>query len=121
VHNKFFETKEEALLENQRYRQYREMGGIINEKDFTRVLNEAADINSARPNTLLRHYAQKAGIEVTVEAEKIYTLLRDEVKPKDVDHHHAQMSDQQLLAEVLRMLGDSGSLARLKQQYPMIN
>jgi hypothetical protein len=60
--------------------------------------------------------------ENTIDQRTIlYATLRSDVAPKEVEHHHSQMSDQRLFAEVLRMLGDVESLDKMIEAYPNIS
>jgi hypothetical protein len=123
-----FETgddMQEAPKENAGYERYRECGGIINEKDYESILARAK--NTTTPDrTLIKQaelVAQFAGIELHNTKESIdqrtalYGILRSDAKPEHVAHHYSQKSDQRLLAEALRMLGDTDALNKLTTEY----
>mgnify|MGYP001619687304 CR=1 FL=1 len=110
------------------YGKYRELGGIINEKDYTNALTRAKE-SRALNKPLLRqaeNIAKCAGIVLDnsggVDPKvKLYAVLRADNKPEDVKYHHSQMSDQRLFAEALRMLEDVDSLNKMITAYPNIS
>ena len=107
------------------YQHYLELGGIINENDYNSAMMRTQ--NTTRFNeSIIRqaeNIAKVGGIELhntgdTVDPKIIlYGILRSDVRPEGVKHHHQQMSDQRLFAEVLRMLEDTDALAKLKDAY----
>ncbi|OGG45817.1 hypothetical protein A2673_04045 [Candidatus Kaiserbacteria bacterium RIFCSPHIGHO2_01_FULL_50_13] len=112
--------------ENDAYDNYRTLGGIINEKDYTSALGRAE--KTATLNTTLvqqaKNIATYAGIVLKNSGDprvNLYAALRADNKPKDVEHHHSQMSDQRLFAEALRMLGDTDALNKTIAAYPNIS
>lgn len=116
----------EAPKENSRYNQYREFGGIINEKDYESALARAQDIGTVPEKIPIRqaeHIAEFAGIELrnikdAIDSRAVlYAILRTDTKTKEVEYHHSQMSDQRIFAEALRMLGDTDALAKLINAY----
>lgn len=121
---------QDAEKENNCYERYRELGGIINEKDYENAIARAK--NTAVPDLDIMRIKQSeliakiAGIELrnakdTMDQRTIlYVILRAD-KPKGVKYHHCQMSDQRLFAEVLRMLEDIDSLNKLINAYPNIS
>ena len=69
--------------------------------------------------------AQHAGIEIDSNASNdprvvLYGILRNDTMPQGVEYHHAQMSDQKIFAEALRMLGDKDSLEKFTAALPHI-
>ncbi|OHB14661.1 MAG: hypothetical protein A2431_00430 [Candidatus Zambryskibacteria bacterium RIFOXYC1_FULL_39_10] len=110
------------------YREYQELGGIINKKDYTNALMMAENTTILDKTRIAQaeNIARFVGIELhnTENAidQKIalYAILRSDLKPKEVEHHHSQMGDQRLFAEVLRMLGDVESLDKMIKSYPNI-
>jgi hypothetical protein len=110
------------------YQQYRKLGGIINENDYRIILIRALGVPRSSETSVLQveNIAEKAGIALhdaggaTDPRTILYGILRPDTKPADVQYHHAQMSDQRLFAEVLRILGDDDSLKKLIEKYPNI-
>jgi len=102
--------------EKYNYQRYLELGGIINEKDYTSALTRSKDSATFNESTTKQaeNIAKFAGIELhnTEDAidEKIilYGILHD-IKPKETLD-----SDWRLFREVLRMLEDTDSLSKLK-------
>src|SRR3989344_4674807 len=120
----------EAIEENNPYRQYQEIGGIINEQDYESALMRAQDAATTTEDVLVKQaqlIAEFAGIELHNEKDAIdqravlYGILRTDAKPENTAHHHSQMPDQRLFAEALRMLGDTASLQKLIAAYPNIS
>lgn len=120
---------QDTTKENNFYKRYQELGGIINEKDYKSALVKAK--NTAMLNTILikqlEHIAEFAGIrlhsakDVIDERIILYVILRTDTKSKEeAEYHHSQMSDQRLFAEALRMLGDVDSLNKLINAHPNI-
>ena len=105
------------------YRRYRELGGIINEKDYESALTRAK--NGATPDVArikqARLIARFAGIEPRNQITTLYGILRADTAPAEVLCHHSQMSDQRLFAEALRMLGDVDALTKLISAHPQID
>ncbi len=115
--------------EENNYQRYLELGGIINEKDYNNALTRSK--NSTIPEKTLitnaENIAKFSGIELHNTKDAIdpriilYGILRRDVQPKEVKHHHQQMSDQQIFVEALRMLGDIKSLDKIIKAYPNIS
>ena len=112
------------------YHQYKEQGGIINEQDYQNALQRANDSSTIFNKTLRVQAEGIAGfaeIELHNEAGvidpriKLYVILRGDVGPAEVKHHHDEMSDQRLFAEALRMLGDTESLDKMIRAYKDIS
>ena len=109
------------------YDRYQKLGGIINEKDCTSAL-ERAEKTAVFSESLIRqaeNIAKYAGIVLGdsggVDPKvKLYAVLRADKKPKDVEYHHSQMSDQRLFAEAVRILEDIDSLNKMIAAYPNI-
>ncbi len=124
------------IFENENnYQRYMELGGIINKKDYQSALDRMNNTHALdRKNPQVRSLIFQA-MEITRDARielndskdvldpkiVLYVILRSDVKPKDVEHHHSQMSDQNIFGEVLRMLGDADSLDKLIRAYPNIS
>ncbi len=119
---------QEAEKEKNCYERYKKLGGIINEKDYESALTRAknATILDIALIKELEFIARIAGIELRNTKDAIdqrtilYGILRTDAKPEGIKYHHCQMSDQRLLAEALRMLGDVDSLNKLINTYPHI-
>lgn len=118
-----------ALKEKNCYKRYRELGGIINEKDYKSILTRA-DNTAVLDITLIKQFeciAEFAGIELhntkdTFDQRTIlYGILRTDIKPTEVQYHHSQMCDQRLFAEALRMFGDTDSLQKIIESHPNIS
>lgn len=107
------------------YTKYQELGGIINKNDYKNALAEAKESNSLKKAYVeaAEGIAKKAGIVLNNAIDgidpkvKLYAIMRADNKPEGVEHHHSQMSDQRLFAEVLRMLGDTDALNKLIGVY----
>lgn len=101
------------------YDEYKNLGGIINEKDYNSALarlKNTTSINETR-KAQAKGIARFAGIELLDETKGVidpriilYGILRGDVRPEGVKYYHDDMSDQRLFAEALRMLGDVESL-----------
>lgn len=122
------DQKKDAPRENDLYAEYQKIGGIINMKDYESAYRrsiETITVSDAYRNQA-EAIAKFAGIELqntkgAVDPRvKLYAVLRGDEKPEGVKEHHAQMSDQRLFAEVLRMLGDTDALEKLTSAYPNI-
>src|SRR3990167_9251575 len=114
--NKAVDTQgvgKEATPENleNNYQRYLELGGIINEEDYRSALdrmNNALDKKSPEIRNsiqqavdIARHTKTELNDSEDVLDPKImlYVILRFDVKPEDVEHHHSQMSDQRIFGE----------------------
>lgn len=111
------------------YQRYQELGGIINEKDYANAI-ERAKSSSEINKTLIQqveNMAKYAGIELNKTEDaidpviKLYSVLREDVRPEKVKHHHDEMSDQQIFVEALRMTGDAESVQKMIEKHPHIN
>ena len=110
------------------YQQYQELGGIINENDYQNALDRAKSAVMLDNKALIAQAESIAGTSgitlynVDGALDKriiLYGKLRTDTNP-GVEYHHSQMSDQQLFAEALRMLGDADSLKKIIEAYPNI-
>ena len=119
------------------YRRYLELGGIINETDYQSAIDRMHSMhtleegdpqvgNSIR-QVQVRVIAEYAGIELSGSGDTpdkrivLYVILRGDMRPNGVKHHHSQMSDQRIFGEVLRMLEDKDSLDKLVKAHPHIS
>jgi len=111
------------------YNQYRELGGIINEQDYKSALTRAE--NAPTFDKTLKIQAEVIARFAKIELQNtedvidpriiLYGILRNDVRPEGVEHHHDEMSDQRLFVEALRMLGDTESLNKMIEAYPNIS
>jgi hypothetical protein len=110
------------------YEQYKGFGGIINEKDYQSALERAKNTSEFNEYLIAQTetIARAAGIKLYNSKDsldprtKLYGILRHD-ENSTAEHHHSQMSDQRLFAEVLRMLGDTESLEKLIKTHPHIS
>jgi len=127
------------------FQNYQELGGKLRKVNFIRVLAKAEELKASTPHPesilhpeLIKQVeliAETAGIALHNEAgvdkrALIYAILRGDPvprapkpepgKPGDYDNHYTRMSDQRLFGEALRVVGDTGSLDKLKETYPNI-
>lgn len=111
------------------YRQYRELGGIINENDYENALLRAGGMTTLDKIRIKQaeNIARFAGIELHNTGDVLgpivvlYEVLRADIRPEKVRHHHSQMCDQCLFAEALRMLGNVDALNKLIRAHPNIS
>jgi len=114
--------------EGEIYSTYRELGGIINEKDYRNAIERAGKATTFNKTLIqqAKNIAEYAGIILENSDDvdpkvKLYAVLRADFKPEDVKDHHSQMSDQRLFAEAARMLEDVDSLNKMIIAYPNIS
>jgi hypothetical protein len=111
------------------HEEYLRLGGIINEKDYNSAVSRAAQTTTLNGYlvTQMTVMARFAGIKLVNHKNTpdprtvMYGTLRHDTAPESVLHHHSNMSDQRLLAEVLRAFGDIDSLEKLVQAHPNIS
>ncbi len=117
------------------YQRYLELGGIINEKDYRSAIDRMNNVctfdrrNSQVRNSMqqVMEMARYAKIELSGSEDVLdpkivsYVILRLDVKPENVEHHHSQMIDQRIFMEALRMLGDVESMDKIIKTYPNIS
>lgn len=114
--------------EKNAYRQYVDLGGIINEKDYASAMERADDTvvdetTMAQVKVMTGHakielYNTNDSIDQRI---KLYKILRNDVRPEGVKYHHSSMSDQQIFVEALRMLGDKESVNKMIETHPNIS
>ena len=110
------------------YARYKELGGIINENDYAAAFARAERSVALDPKFIAQSesIASFAGIALHNSKEAadpraaLYVILRSDMKPEGVAHHHSQMSDQRLFAEAVRMAEDTDALQKLIAAYPNI-
>jgi hypothetical protein len=118
------------------YQSYLALGGIINETDYRNAFDRtrSSHLLDRKHSKVIRGVISQVlemakYADITLHDSEyvpdprivLYVTLRNDAKPKDVNYHHSQMSDQQLFGEVLIMLGDSGSFNKLIKAYPNIS
>lgn len=115
---------------NYSYSGYVALGGRIDEANYNRVMERVREESQAglTHSSLAQQThvtAEISGIsldalseETSVDARHIYEILRHDVRPKDVEHHHGSMSDQQLLVESLRMLEQGDAAEAIIATHP---
>ena len=122
----------EAPKEVKGYERYQELGGRINQEGYERILLRAG--GAPAPSTVsiaqAKGIANFAGIVLDNETSGVdkrvalYGIMRNDSVPTDPENsplyknHYTRMSDQQLFAEVLRMVGDNDSLQKLISSHP---
>ena len=119
----------ETPIENEGYKRYAELGGIINEKDYGNVVLRVANTITLEHHLIgqAELIAKFAGIELCNTKDALdqrvvlYGILRNDSKPEGVAHHHSQMGDQRLFAEACRILGDVESLQKMIAAFPNIS
>ena len=111
------------------YQRYLELGGIINENDYNNAMTRAkkTTVIDKIQKTQAENIANYSEIELHSTSDipdpiiTLYGILRSDIQPKKVKHHHSQMSDQRIFVEALRMLGDVESLEKMVKTYPHIS
>lgn len=95
------------------YEAYRTSGGILNQEQYKEVLMRVAE---GAEDTRSHHIADQAssmakasGITLSPEIVAIYGVLRHG-NPGEKREDYRELSDQHLLAEALRIVGDTSSL-----------
>ena len=116
----------EDAQERDNYQRYLELGGIIYKKDYDNALERAENTTAIDEILIMQadNIAKFAEIQLSGRLDKrtiLYGILRRDVRPKEVEHHHSRMSDQQIFVEALRMLGDAESLDKMIKAYPNIS
>lgn len=107
------------------YQEYRALGGIINEAEYVSALEKMKETGTADSMTTTQAgvIARVAGIEFGANDPRVvlYGILRNDANTSGAEHHHSQMSDQQLFVEALRMLEDKESVQKVIQAHPHIS
>lgn len=105
--------------EKDNYQRYLELGGIINKKDYDSALERANDttVDKTRISQVevIKDFAKIESLNPL--AVKLYEILHSDKRPKDANRHHEEMRDQKLFREVLKMLGDTDALDKMKAVY----
>ena len=118
------------------YGDYVAHGGRIDEDNYTRVMQRAQNESSVGAVGAEENYAQlqtatianasgvsleKIRDEVGLDPVCIYGILRSDKFPTKTTNHHGQMTDEQLLVEALRMLGEQSAVDSIIAKYPHIS
>jgi len=106
------EKKSAEILPFRRYEEYKDLGGMLSSEEYWDILKIAKDKKEVPSNSLssgaANSMAQVAGIALSPEIAIIYGILSD--KRPDLAKKRDEMSDQELLAEALRIAGNKSSL-----------
>ncbi|MDO8515856.1 MAG: hypothetical protein Q7S28_01250 [bacterium] len=120
-----FEKGGESLTSD--YERYKELGGIINEKDFESALTRAQSATTLDERLITRaqNIAENARItlhntENALDPRILYSVLRDDKWPEGAKYHHSDMSDEVIFFETLCMTGDKKGRENMLQQYPTL-
>jgi hypothetical protein len=109
-----------------RYEEYKALKGTLDETEYQNVLSRIADSKEVPLNssTLLQAnlMAETAGIVLSPETIVLYGMLRHDEKPDQETEkiHYSTRSDQELLAEALRIADDKDSLTTFIEKFPNI-
>ena len=110
----------EAFQQNpnyEKYKAYKALGGTVSQEGFQNILNHVESERNTPPHFMrserANDMAEAAGITLSPETVTIYGLLHDESGAND-------QSDQKLLAEALRISGDTHPLSTFIEKYPHI-
>ena len=102
---------------------YQSLGGVLTEAEFKEAMEKAKGLDKVDPYSFrqVKSMMGLAGIELKPENDirvALYDVLRLSSNP---GLNHATLgSDQTILAEVLRMVGDKFELHKFLQAYPNI-
>lgn len=116
----------ESAAENvHEYKEYKALGGILDEREYRNVLGRIDSSRNVPPNSptslQAKVMANVAGITLSPETVVLYGILRNDVKPDpDTEEHYSTLTDQKLFAEALRMVGDKDSLATFIEKHAHI-
>lgn len=114
---------EEMAGVGRKYEEYMASRGILNQEQYLDVLNLAAHGGDVSSESLspghAKFMAENAGISLSPEAVSIYQILRDK-KPDSANQNFSGLSDQELLAEALHIVGDTDSRNAFEKKYPHI-
>jgi hypothetical protein len=89
------------------YAEYRALHGTLSPEEYQDVLRRAMEASRWLENA--NSMARAAEITLSPETMTLYGILRDE-KPDPAKKHYSELSDQELLAEALRIVGNKPSL-----------
>lgn len=118
-----FEQVPSPKIEETGLERYQSLGGVLTEAEFKEAMEKAKGLDKVDPYSLRQVQGMMglAGIELKPENDirvALYDVLRLSLNP---GLNHATLgSDQTILAEVLRMVGDKFELHKFLQAYPNI-
>lgn len=105
-----FEAGEREVKPTLSYAEYIRHGGRINETDYQSALSRV-QIGNANENFKknAKNMADFYGISLKelrseIDPCVLYAILREDIGARELEYHHSQMGDQQILVEALRML-----------------
>lgn len=105
------------------YDQYHKLGGIINQDSYQSAMDRADQQATSPEKTLVgqaKNIVMVSEIYLTKdefsEVIALYAILRTDLDPEE-QYHHGQMSDEQLMAEVPRMLNYPDQLRKIIKTY----
>ncbi|MBI2064501.1 MAG: hypothetical protein HYT62_00385 [Candidatus Yanofskybacteria bacterium] len=108
------------------YQRYLEIGGIINETDYNSALSrlKEAETRGEMPDNSSMAQAQTIADVADIDLNgqngqiaRLYSILRNDIRPEKQKYHHSDMSDHRIFREALRMLEDVDALDKLKSTY----
>ena len=111
------------------YAGYVACGGRIDEVNYRRVMRavQAAPTPEMYAKRQTEITAEISGVsldaigdETGIDPRAVYGILRHDNMPPEAKDHHAQMSDQQLLVESLRMLEQDSAVQAIMDKHPHI-
>lgn len=107
-----------SVIENggETYEAYRTLGGCLTQTEYEtsmKIADSQATANKIYMKNA-RAYADVAEIKLSVAILRLYAVLRDDHNTPGIPKKLASLGDQDLLAEVLRMKGESEALDKLK-------
>ena len=116
------EKKSAEILPFRRYEEYKNLGGILSPKEYEDVLKLAKEGKEAPSNSLSSEaatsMARVAGIALSPETITLYEILSEE--RSELAKEREEMSDQKLLAEALRIVGNKSSLDKFIEKNPVV-
>lgn len=118
-----------SLANHEAYERYHARGGSINETEYLDILKQAENAKEIK-DIFSNHaeiYARNAGVTLSNSENNIdpkvilYGILRDAKYPEtQTGSHYTQMSDQNLLHEVMLILEDMDSAKQLETYFHTI-
>lgn len=117
------------------YPLYQELGGVINEEDYQRILEQARkpkalDERNPQIRSIIQqgtNIANYANIPLYNSENNfdlrivLYVLLHTDFQPEGKSKHHGLVGDQRIFGEAVKMVGDADTLDKLIEAYPNID
>ncbi|GEM_PF-2510364 len=118
-------TYESATERARGYKEYKALGGILDEMEYQDILGRIDSVRNTPLNSSTplqaKSMASAAGITLSPETIALYGVLRHYEEPNpDAKEHYSTLNDQKVLAEALRLVGDKDSLATFIETHPHI-